>query len=129
MTLISPIRTFASVKKTIAALLELRKPVVLNKNDVREWNVRGFGPGGQAVNKTNNAVRLIHEPTGISVKCHKTRDLVQNRKHAFKLLISALDRRVNGHCSLEAIASLKLRSQNHVKSQKSTRKHGISNDS
>ena len=37
--------------------------------------VYGSGPGGQAVNTARNAVRLVHKPTGITVKCHEQREL------------------------------------------------------
>jgi len=40
----------------------------LNENELEEMYVRGHGPGGQAVNKTNNCVVLKHLPTGIVVK-------------------------------------------------------------
>ena len=44
------------------------KPVVLCESDLEEKFVRGFGKGGQKVNKTSNCVELKHLPTGISVK-------------------------------------------------------------
>ena len=44
------------------------KPVVLFESDLEEKFVRGFGKGGQKVNKTSNCVELKHLPTGISVK-------------------------------------------------------------
>ena len=47
----------------------------------------GSGPGGQSINKTNNNVQLLHEPTGIQVKCQQTRSLGQNRKIARKMLL------------------------------------------
>ena len=40
----------------------------LDENELEEMFVRGSGPGGQAVNKTNNCVVLKHQPTGITVK-------------------------------------------------------------
>lgn len=46
----------------------LRKPVVIHPKDCTVNAVRGHGPGGQAVAKTNNQVVLKHEPTGIVVK-------------------------------------------------------------
>lgn len=41
----------------------------LNDDDLEETFICGWGPGGQAINKTANCVRLKHIPTGISVKC------------------------------------------------------------
>lgn len=40
----------------------------LNEEDLEEYFIRGDGPGGQAVNKTSNCVRLVHIPTNLSVK-------------------------------------------------------------
>jgi peptide chain release factor len=74
----------------------------LNEDDLDEQFVRGNGPGGQAVAKTNNAVVLTHKPTGIVVKSHETRSLQQNRKAAREVLLAKLDRFLNGDESLEA---------------------------
>lgn len=74
---------------------------VLNDNDLEVQMVRGSGPGGQAVAKTNNAILMKHIPTGIVVKCHKTRSALQNKKEARKLLITRLDNELNGEQSVE----------------------------
>lgn len=42
--------------------------VHLNDDDMEENFIRGWGPGGQKVNKSNNCVQLIHKPTGIVIK-------------------------------------------------------------
>ncbi|VEN36341.1 unnamed protein product [Callosobruchus maculatus] len=76
-------------------------PRLLDK-DVEETHVRGWGPGGQNVNKTANCVVLKHLPTGIVVKCHETRYLEQNRKRARANLITKLDNLINGEQSVEA---------------------------
>lgn len=62
---------------------------------------KGSGPGGQSVNKTNNAVRLKHLPTSVSVRCHETRSLDANRKIALAKLASAVDVHVNGEESVQ----------------------------
>ena len=77
------------------------RPVVLKPEDLEEKVTLGSGPGGQAVNKTANAVFLKHLPTGLWVKCHQTRSLENNRKIARKLLLVKLDNFVNGENSLE----------------------------
>ena len=45
-----------------------RKEITLKESDLKEQFVKGGGPGGQAVNKSNNAVWIRHIPTGIQVK-------------------------------------------------------------
>ena len=74
----------------------------LNDEDLEEDFARGSGPGGQAVNKTSNAVILKHKPTGLVVKCHQSRSLDMNRKTAREILIQKLDNLFNGEMSVEA---------------------------
>ncbi|KAJ7870245.1 RF-1 domain-containing protein [Mycena leptocephala] len=59
----------------------------LREEDLEEAFVRGLGPGGQSVNKTENNVQLLHRPTGIRVSCHETRSLALNRRIARRLLV------------------------------------------
>ncbi len=70
--------------------------IVLNESDLSEKFVRGSGPGGQSVNKSNNCVQLTHIPTGIMVSSHESRELTANRKTARRKLIELLDIRMNG---------------------------------
>lgn len=74
----------------------------IKEDDLDEQFVKGSGPGGQAVNKTNNCVLLLHKPTGIVVKCHQSRLQEENRKLARKILITKLDNFLNGEVSIEA---------------------------
>ena len=69
---------------------------VLRAEDVVETLARGSGPGGQSVNKSNNAVRLKHSPTGCHVRVHETRSLEKNRRIAWKRLTEAVDVHLNG---------------------------------
>lgn len=74
----------------------------LDETDLEEQYVRGSGPGGQATNKTNNAVVLRHKPTGLVVKCHETRSLLDNKKRAREIMVTKLDNLLNKEHSLEA---------------------------
>lgn len=64
--------------------------VELNPSDIRMEVFRASGAGGQHVNKTSSAVRLIHEPTGIVAECQTERSQVQNREYAMRLLKSRI---------------------------------------
>lgn len=76
-------------------------PVLIEK-ELEELFVRGSGPGGQSVAKTNNKVVLTHKPTGIVVQCHASRSLHKNREEARRLLVNKLDQMQNGDNSVES---------------------------
>ena len=64
--------------------------IEINPADIKMEVFRSSGAGGQHINKTSSAVRLIHEPTGIVVECQTERSQFQNKDNAMKMLKTKL---------------------------------------
>ena len=64
--------------------------IEINPADIKMEVFRSSGAGGQHINKTSSAVRLIHEPTGIVVECQTERSQFQNKDNAMKMLRTKL---------------------------------------
>ena len=64
--------------------------IEINPADIKMEVFRASGAGGQHINKTSSAVRLIHEPTGIVVECQTERSQFQNKEYAMRMLRTKL---------------------------------------
>ena len=89
---------------TVAVLPEMEEvDVEIRPEDIEMQVYRASGAGGQHVNKTSSAVRLIHKSTGIVVACQEERSQVQNREKCMRMLASKLyemeEARVTGEVS------------------------------
>ncbi|KAJ2556026.1 hypothetical protein EV175_002135 [Coemansia sp. RSA 1933] len=100
-----------------------RQPIILNDDEIEEKHVRGWGNGGQKMNKTSSCVQLLHKPTNTMVICQETRYLQQNRKLARKRLAEKLDLLINGHESKIAKKIHKLQKRKKQSRKRSKRKY------
>jgi peptide chain release factor len=91
----SPYRKFHKRKNWYVGVNEIVQDESFqwNDNDVSFQTLRSSGPGGQHVNKTESAVRAIHNPSGLSVTASDSRSQLQNKKLAIDRLKTKLEQR------------------------------------
>ena len=92
------------------------------EDDIKESFIRSQGKGGQKVNKTSSCVYLKHIPSGMEVKCQKTRSQGLNRYYARVLLFEKIEKKLKGEKSEEAKRIAKIRRQKRKRSKRAKEK-------
>ncbi|MEZ5314703.1 MAG: peptide chain release factor-like protein [Chlamydiales bacterium] len=98
-------------KKKIDELEERMKYLSISDQDLLEKFITGSGPGGQKINKTSSSVYLKHLPSGIEVKCGKTRSRETNRFLARRELCEQIQKKKFGLKTLKEKFLDKIRKQ------------------
>lgn len=104
------------------ALFERMAALEVREEDLLEKFIRGSGPGGQKINKTSSTVYIFHEPSGIEVKCQRTRSQSLNRYYARVSLCDQIEERILGEKSKREQEREKIRRQKRKRSKRAKEK-------
>ena len=100
-------RTHTSTASVAILPIYKRTKIEINPSDLEIETSRSGGAGGQNVNKVETAVRIVHKPTGIDVKCTSERSKLQNKEKAMLLLISRIQQQQDEREARERAADRK----------------------
>lgn len=104
------------------ALVKKMRSLGIYERDLEEKFIRSGGPGGQHVNKTSTCVQLTHIPSGIKIKCQKSRSQVLNRFLARRLLLEKIETIQHGKLSEKRKQIDKIRRQKRRRSRRAKEK-------
>jgi len=88
------------------------------EQDLAEHFIRGSGKGGQKINKTSSCVQLVHQPSGIEIRCQQTRSQADNRYWARRELCDRVEGKILGEKSKKQQAFEKIRRQKRRRSRR-----------
>lgn len=111
---------FGVSQKKLNELRERMKRCGIREEEIEEKFVCSSGKGGQKVNRTSTCVYLKHIPTGIEVKCQKTRSQALNRFFARRILVEKIEERLFGKES-----SVWKERERRIKQKKKARKRAM----
>lgn len=100
-------RTHTSTASVAILPIYKRTKIEINPSDLEIETSRSGGAGGQNVNKVETAVRIVHKPTGIDVKCTSERSQAQNKEKAMTLLVSRIQQQQDEREARERAADRK----------------------
>ncbi|MBL1292725.1 MAG: peptide chain release factor-like protein [Thiotrichales bacterium] len=95
----------------LKALVQRMVELQISDDQLVERFIKGSGSGGQKINKTASCVYLLHKPSGIEIKCQRSRSQSANRFFARRELCDRLEQRSLGNNSPQQKIINKIRSQ------------------